>query len=61
MMSAWQEFKLHPKLVDGLQFMKYTVPTDIQKSAIPVALARKDIIAAAETVWREGECKCSIS
>lgn len=48
-MSAWKSFRLHPKLMSALCQMGYTSPTEIQKSAIPVALASKDVVAAAET------------
>lgn len=48
--STWSEYRLHPKLIDGIRHLKFTTPTEIQKQAIPVALASKDVVAAAETV-----------
>ena len=40
---------LSPKLVEAVHASGYTVPTDIQREAIPAVLAMKDIIGIAQT------------
>src|SRR5947209_7772851 len=40
---------LHPTLVQAVREMRYTEPTPIQAEAIPVILAGKDLIGAAQT------------
>jgi len=40
---------LSPKLVEAVDASGYTVPTDIQREAIPAVLAMKDIIGIAQT------------
>ncbi|MEY4295801.1 MAG: hypothetical protein RLY82_1489 [Pseudomonadota bacterium] len=42
-------FQLHPALLRSLQNKAYASPTPIQQSAIPQALAGKDVLASAQT------------
>eukprot|EP01087_Luapelamoeba_hula_P005218 TRINITY_DN1529_c1_g1_i2.p1 TRINITY_DN1529_c1_g1~~TRINITY_DN1529_c1_g1_i2.p1 ORF type:complete len:830 (+),score=144.70 TRINITY_DN1529_c1_g1_i2:1691-4180(+) len=49
-MSAWQDLKLSPLLIKGLQSLRFQSPTPVQSQCIAAALkGRKDIFAAAET------------
>ncbi len=45
----FQQFNLDERLLDGLSSMGYTKPTPIQEQAIPIILAKKDLIACAQT------------
>ena len=38
-----------PRILDILDQMKFTVPTPIQRKAIPIAIEDKDIIGVAQT------------
>ncbi len=40
---------LHERLLKSIQKLKYTSPTDVQREAIPVILAKKDLLASAAT------------
>ncbi|TAK11219.1 MAG: DEAD/DEAH box helicase [Anaerolineae bacterium] len=46
---TFNTFKLDPRLQAGIQRAGYTVPTPIQKQAIPAAMAGQDIIGTAQT------------
>jgi len=46
---TFHDFNFDPLLVDGLDSMGYSQPTPIQKLAIPAILAKKDLIACAQT------------
>ncbi|MBI4041962.1 MAG: DEAD/DEAH box helicase [Deltaproteobacteria bacterium] len=48
-MKSFQELNLHPTLAQAIQAMRFTIPTPIQARAIPVALARRDLIGCAQT------------
>lgn len=44
---TFEDFKLHPKLIEVLNTLRYIEPTLIQQQAIPVILAGKEMIASA--------------
>ncbi|MBW1828982.1 MAG: DEAD/DEAH box helicase [Deltaproteobacteria bacterium] len=46
---SFKNFKFHPKLNAGITACGYTVPTPIQKEAIPPILAGRDLIGLAQT------------
>ncbi len=46
---SFKNFKFHPKLNAGIVACGYTVPTPIQKGAIPPILAARDILGLAQT------------
>ncbi len=46
---SFKNFKFHPKLNAGIAACGYTVPTPIQKEAIPPILADRDILGLAQT------------
>lgn len=46
---SFNNFKFHPKLNAGIAACGYTVPTPIQKGAIPPILANRDIFGLAQT------------
>jgi len=46
---TFQDFSFDPKLTEGLESMGYNKPTPIQEMAIPAIMARKDLIACAQT------------
>lgn len=46
---SFQDFDLHPKLIEKLTRDGITVPTAIQKQAIPLILKRKSILIQSET------------
>jgi superfamily II DNA/RNA helicase len=47
--DSFDSFALHPALLKALQNKAYAQPTPIQQSAIPYALAGKDILGSAQT------------
>ena len=48
--SKWEEFRLSPFLLKGLQDLGFTYPTDIQKRSLPFTLSgKRDILGAAST------------
>lgn len=49
MPTSFDPFDLHPALLKALQNKAYAQPTPIQQSAIPYALAGKDILGSAQT------------
>ena len=49
MPTSFDPFDLHPALLRALQNKVYAQPTPIQQSAIPYALAGKDILGSAQT------------
>ena len=46
---TFNDFNLDPQLFEGVQSMGYTKATPIQEQAIPLILAKKDLIACAQT------------
>src|SRR5215831_20770076 len=46
---SFTSFGLHPDLLRGVEATGFTVPTPIQKEAIPPALAGRDVLACAMT------------
>lgn len=46
---TFDSFQFDTRLMDGLSSMRYTNPTPIQQQAIPRILAKKDLIACAQT------------
>lgn len=46
---SFQDFDLHPKLIDKLNKDGITTPTAIQKQAIPLILKRKSLVIQSET------------
>jgi len=46
---SFTSFDLHPDLLRGVDEIGFTVPTPIQKEAIPPALAGRDVLACAMT------------
>jgi ATP-dependent RNA helicase RhlE len=46
---SFASFDLHPDLLRAVEALGYTVPTPIQKDAIPPALAGRDVLACAMT------------
>ncbi|HKI85983.1 MAG TPA: DEAD/DEAH box helicase, partial [Thermoanaerobaculia bacterium] len=46
---SFTEFKLHPTLLQGIAEQGFTEPTPIQASALPPALAGRDVLACAMT------------
>lgn len=48
-LRKWKESPLHPKLISLLSSLKYVEPTPIQRAAIPLALAQRDMVGIAET------------
>jgi len=49
MLLSFHSFDLHPALLQALQNKSYVQPTPIQQSAVPYALAGKDILGSAQT------------
>jgi ATP-dependent RNA helicase RhlE len=47
--DTFDSFNLHARLTAGIKAAGYTVPTPIQKQAIPAALAGRDILGLAQT------------
>jgi len=45
----FNDFKLHPDILEGINSMGFENPTPIQEQAIPVILEGKDLIACAQT------------
>ena len=48
--ATFAELGVIPPLLEALEIMKFTKPTEIQAQAIPPALTGRDIIGVAETV-----------
>src|SRR5215470_1179951 len=46
---SFSSFTLHPDLLRAVDALGYTVPTPIQKDAIPPAVAGRDVLACAMT------------
>src|SRR5262249_50673301 len=46
---SFTSFDLHPNLLRAVDALGYTVPTPIQKDAIPPAIAGRDVLACAMT------------
>lgn len=43
------DLQLHPLILQALKDMKFEEPTEIQKQAIPIVFARKDVLGCAQT------------
>ena len=50
MLPEWKQFPLHPQLFSSLYKQKFTKPTPIQESTLPVAIKGKDVVGIAQTV-----------
>ena len=46
---SFNQFHLHPDILDGLDAMGFKEPTPIQKQAIPIIIKGKDLVACAQT------------
>ncbi|MFA5029065.1 MAG: DEAD/DEAH box helicase, partial [Candidatus Methylomirabilota bacterium] len=46
---GFDRFRFNPVIVAGLKEMGYSVPTPIQRDAIPHVLARRDVLGLAQT------------
>ncbi len=46
---SFSRFSLHPHVVSGVDSVGYESPTPIQEQAIPVVLARRDVLGLAQT------------
>lgn len=46
---TFSDLQLHTTILQALEDVKYTVPTEIQIQAIPVVLERKDVLGCAQT------------
>ena len=46
---TFEDFKLNPRLIEGLDSMGFQTPTPIQEQAIPTILEGQDLIACAQT------------
>lgn len=47
--ERFEDCSLHPTLLANIRQLSYTKPTPVQKYAIPVGFARKDLMACAQT------------
>ncbi|KAJ1643050.1 ATP-dependent RNA helicase, partial [Dispira simplex] len=47
--KAWQSLQLEPQLYRALAKLQFTNPTRIQEKTLPLALAGRDVVGAAET------------
>jgi ATP-dependent RNA helicase RhlE len=47
--SSFYGFGIAPKILEALDRMKFTIPTPIQRKAIPIAIEGKDVIGVAQT------------
>ena len=48
-MPSFKEFGLSPAMVSNLEQLGFEHPTEIQAKALPQCLARRDVIAMAQT------------
>jgi len=48
-MSAFMSFELSDSVLKGIKALGYEEPTPIQKEAIPLLLAGKDLVGQAQT------------
>lgn len=49
MTNEFSRLNLHPKLMQAVADLGYTIPTDVQAQVIPLMLAGKDVIAQSQT------------
>lgn len=49
LIDRFKEAELNSKIVDNIERLKYSRPTPIQKNALPVILAGRDLMACAQT------------
>jgi ATP-dependent RNA helicase DeaD len=47
--EGFREYQLSEEIMDALSGMEYTRPTEVQRTVIPLALAKKDLIVKAQT------------
>lgn len=47
--TSFESFKLNKQLLNAVDDLNYTVPTEIQQRAIPIVLAGQDLIGIAQT------------
>ena len=45
----FNEFKLDDKILQAIEQLGYTEPTEVQQKVIPVALSKKDILVKSKT------------
>ncbi|MCL6089283.1 MAG: DEAD/DEAH box helicase, partial [Candidatus Marsarchaeota archaeon] len=45
----FEDFGLHPKLMDALKAMGFEIPSPIQEQAIPLMMQGEDLIGQAQT------------
>ena len=55
------QLQLHPQLMHNIEVARYMRPTPVQRHAIPVGIARRDLMACAQTgsgktYTMQGEC-----
>lgn len=48
-LTAFSEIDLHPILANSVRLLHYDRPTPVQKHAMPIVLAGRDLMACAET------------
>lgn len=48
-LRSWEESSIPKKILDTIGLLGYKEPTPIQRAAIPIALARRDVLGVAET------------
>jgi len=48
-LRSWDECSMHPRLRDAINEMKYEHPSPIQRAALPMGMAGRDMIGIAET------------
>ena len=47
--ETFEQCGFHPHILENIQFCKYEVPTPVQKASIPILMAGRDFMAAAQT------------
>merc|ERR550537_1078999 len=47
--ERFKDADMHPAILDNIERMKYNRPTPVQKYAIPVIIAMRDLMACAQT------------
>lgn len=51
LLPGWHKFPLHPKIMMALHEKGFESPTAIQAASLPFALADRDVVGVAQTVW----------
>ncbi|AJD92733.1 RNA helicase [Jeotgalibacillus malaysiensis] len=49
MTNTWQQFNLSPSILEALEKLSYTAPTEVQEQVIPAIKAGHDLMAKAQT------------